>query len=212
MSHSVPRSQHAEHFAPWNTQSAVCIGRVKCQRTTSRVRTWSLLLFQNVIERGLFTVVVPGGTCVLRTSCGSAFGGGGRRAVILRARKRGIIDASCRSVHEWSATFFSKNQQNVQERRAHLHASQEWTNIPSEVVRLFAHGAGTGVSSTQKVSLCDATMCLVASDFFVYSLARRPTGGHQPLLINIVRIGCDCAEKFQRSASTRRCCWPAHLA
>ena len=70
----------------------------------------------------------------------------------------------------------------MQERRAHLHASQEWTDIPSEVVRLFAHGAGTGVSCTQKVSLCDATICLVASDLFVYSLARRPTGGHQPLL------------------------------
>ena len=77
---------------------------------------------------------------------------------------------------------FFKDQQNVQERTAHLHASSEWTNIPSEVVRLFAHGAGTGVSGTQKVSLCDATICLVASDFFVYSLARRPTGGHQPLL------------------------------
>ena len=64
----------------------------------------------------------------------------------------------------------------------HLHASSEWTNIPSEVVRLFAHGAGTGVSCTQKVSLCDATIWGVASDFFVDTLARRPTGGHQPLL------------------------------
>ena len=107
---------------------------------------------------------------------------------------------------------FFKDQQNVQERRAHLHASSEWTNIPSEVERLFAHGAGTGASCAQKVSLCDATMCLVASDFFVYSLARRPTGGHQPLLINIVRIECDFAEIFQRSASTRWCCWQAHLA
>ena len=63
-----------------------------------------------------------------------------------------------------------------------MHASSEWTNIPSEVVRLFAHGTGTGVSCTQKVSLCDATIWGVASDFFVDSLARRPTGGHQPLL------------------------------
>ena len=70
----------------------------------------------------------------------------------------------------------------MQERRAHLLASSEWTNIPSEVVGLFARGTGTGVSCTQKVSLCDATICLVASDVFVDSLARRPTGGHQPLL------------------------------
>ena len=38
------------------------------------------------------------------------------------------------------------------------------------------------MSCTQKVSLCDATIWGVASDFFVDSLARRPTGGHQPLL------------------------------
>ena len=180
------------------------------QRTTSRVRTWSLLLFQNVIERGLFTVVVPGGTCLLRTSCASGFGGGGRRAVILRARKIGIIDASCRSVRE-RAPFFQGSTERAREKGA-LACVTEWTDIPFEVVRLFAHGAGTGVSCTQKVSLCDATMCLVASDLFVYSLARRPMGGHQPLLTNIVRTGCGFAEKFKRSASTRCCCWQAHLA
>ena len=59
-------------------------------------------------ERVLFTIVVPGGTCALWTLCGSAFGGGGRRAVILRARKIGIIDASCRSVHERAPPFFPR--------------------------------------------------------------------------------------------------------
>ena len=52
----------------------------------------------------------------------------------------------------------------MEEIRAHLHASPEWTNIPPEVVRLSAHGAGTGVSCTEKVSLRDATICVVASD------------------------------------------------
>ena len=146
-------------------------------------------------ERGLFTVVVPGDTCALRTLCGSAVGGSGRRAVILRARMTVRIEAS---VHEREPRFFSRDQRNVQERRAHLHASPEWTNISSEVVRLFAHGAGTGVSCTPKVSLFDAMICLVASDFFVASLARRPMCGHTPLLINLVRTGCDVAEKFGR--------------
>ena len=53
----------------------------------------------------------------------------------------------------------------MEEIRAHLHASPEWTNIPPEVVRLFAHGAGTGVFCTEKVSLRDATICVVASNF-----------------------------------------------
>ena len=70
------------------------------------------------------------------------------------------------------------------------------TNISSEVVRLFAHGAGTGVSCTPKVSLCDAMICVVASDFFVAS--RRPMCGHTPILINLGRTGCDVAEKFGR--------------
>ena len=65
------------------------------------------------------------------------------------------------------------------------------------------------MSRTPKVSLCDAMICVVASDFFVAS--RRAMCGHTPLLLNIVRTGCDFAEKFQRSASTR-CCWQAHLA
>ena len=56
-------------------------------------------------ERELFTVVVPGGTCALRTLCGSAVGGSGRRAVILLARMIRIIDASCRSVHERAPLF-----------------------------------------------------------------------------------------------------------
>ena len=110
-------------------------------------------------------VVVPGGTCALRTSCGSTVGGPGRRAVILRARMILRIEASCRSVHEREPRFFSKDQQNVEERRAHLDASREWTNIPSEVVRLFAHGAGTGVSCTEKVLLRNAAICVVASEF-----------------------------------------------
>ena len=143
------------------------------------MRAWSLLLFQNVIERGLFTVVVPGGTCALVTAYG---------CLLLAVQED--EQPSCVLEREAQLTLlaapfmrgrhFFKDQQNVQERTAHLHASPEWTNIPAEVVRLFAYGAGTGVSGTQKVSLCDATICLVASDFFVYSLARRPTGGHQP--------------------------------
>ena len=52
-------------------------------------------------------------------------GGSGRRAVILGARMIGIIDASCRTVHEREPRFFSRDQQNVEERRAHLHASSE---------------------------------------------------------------------------------------
>ena len=146
-------------------------------------------------ERGLLTVVVPGGACALPTLCGSAVGGSGRRAVILRARIMVRIELS---VHEREPRFFSRDQRNVQERRAHLHASPEWTNISSEVVQLFAHGARTGVSCTQKVSLCDAMICVVASDFFVASLARRPMCGQTPLLINLGRTGCDVAEKFGR--------------
>ena len=41
---------------------------------------------------------------------------------------------------------------------------------------------GQECRAPKKVSLCDATLWEVASDFFVDSLARRPTGGHQPLL------------------------------
>ena len=52
----------------------------------------------------------------------SAVGGSGRRAVILRARMMGIIEAS---VHEREPRFFSKDQQNVQERMAHLHVSPD---------------------------------------------------------------------------------------
>ena len=69
-------------------------------------------------ERVLFTVVVPGGTCALWTLCGSAFGGGGRRAVILRARKIGIIDASCRSVHERAPLFFQESTERAREKGA----------------------------------------------------------------------------------------------
>ena len=122
----------------------------------------------------------------------SAVGGSGRRAVILLARMMGIIEPS---VHEREPRFFSRDQRKVQERRAHLHVSPEWTNISSEVGRLFAHGARTGVSCTPKVSLCDAMICVVASDFFVASLARRSMCGHAPLLINLGRTGCDVVGK-----------------
>ena len=118
------------------------------------MRAWSLLLFQNVIERGLFTVVVPGGTCALGTAYGclllAAQEDEQPSCVLEREAPLALLAAPfMRGRH------FFKDQQNVQERRAHLHASQEWTNIPSEVVRLFAHGAGRGVSCTQKVSLCE---------------------------------------------------------
>ena len=52
------------------------------------------------------------------------------------------------------------------------------------------------MSCTPKVSLCDATICVVASDFFVASLARRAMCGHTPLLFNLVRTGCDFAQKI----------------
>ena len=117
-------------------------------------------------ERELFTVVVSRWhMCAGDSMWVSAVGDSGRRAVILRARMIGIIDASCRTVHEREPRFFSRDQQNVEERRAHLHASSEWTNIPLEGVRLFAHGAGAGVTCTPKVSLCDATICVVVADF-----------------------------------------------
>ena len=53
----------------------------------------------------------------------SAVSGSGRRAVILRARMMVRIEAS---VHEREgASFFSNDQQNVQERMAHLHVSRD---------------------------------------------------------------------------------------
>ena len=33
--------------------------------------------------------------------------------------------------------------------------------------------------------------------FIEASLARRPMGGHQPLIMHLGRVGCDFAEKFQ---------------
>ena len=174
----MPTSQHDEQSAHWSSQSAVCVGRVKRQRTTNRAQSWSLVPPQTVMT---WTRTLHGCRSRWHVRAGdcmwvSAVGGSGRRAVILRARMMVRIEPS---VHEREPCFFAKDQRNAQERRAHLHASPEWRNISSEVVRLFAHGAGTGVSCTQKVSLCDATICVVASDFFVAS--RRPIGGHTPL-------------------------------
>ena len=116
-------------------------------------------------ERALHVCRFRWHMCALDFMWVSAVGGSGRRAVILRARMIGKIDVSCRSVHEREPRFFSRDQQNVEERRAHLHSSSEWTNIPLEGVRLIAPGAGAGVTCTPKVSLCDATTCLVVADF-----------------------------------------------
>ena len=137
----------------------------------------------------------------------STVGGSGRRAVILRARMIVFFffDASSCSVH-WRRHFFQGSTECAREKGAH-----------GQTFHLKLYGCsrmelGQECRALQKVSLCDATICVVASDFFVASLARRPMGGHQPILINLVRIGCDIAEKFQRSASKRCSCWQSHLA
>ena len=69
----------------------------------------------------------------------------------------------------------------MQERMAHLRVSPDGQTFHLKFNGMFAHGARTGVSCTPKVSLCDAMICVVASDFFVAS--RRPMCGHTPLLI-----------------------------
>ena len=107
----------------------------------------------------------------------SAVGGSGRRTVILRARIKGIIEASA---HKREPRLFQGSTERARENGA-LACVTGWTNIPSEVKLLFAHGARTGVSCTPKVSLCDALICVVAQDFFV--APRRPMCGHTPLLI-----------------------------
>ena len=145
------------------------------------MRTWSLLLFQNVIERGLFTVVVPGGTCALPTLRGSAVGGSGRRAAILRARKRGTIGASCPSVHERDAIFSRINRMCKRERRTCMR-HQNGQTFHLKLCGCSRMELGQECRAPKRCRSCDATICLVASDFFVYSLARRPTCGHQPLL------------------------------
>ena len=93
--------------------------------------------------------------------------------------------------------FFSKDQQNVEEIRAHLQASPEWTNIPPEVVRLFAHGGGTGVFLHRKgVAEGCYDLCGCFSHFLWLHLARTPTGGHERLLMNWMQF----TQKFERSA------------
>ena len=101
----MPTSQHDEQFAHWSSQSVVCVGRVKRQRTTSRAQSWSLVLPQTVMTstRTLHGCCsrwhVRAGDCMWV----SAVGGSGRRAVILRARMMGMIEPS---VHEREPRFF----------------------------------------------------------------------------------------------------------
>ena len=193
MSRCVSTTQHAEQFAPWSSQSAVFVGQATRQTTTNRATAWTLVLLRNVMTwRTLHGCRsgwhVRAGDCIWM----SAVGGSGRRPVILRARMMGTIEAS---VYE-SESLFYKDQQNVE--GAHLHASPDVQTLHLKVYGCFAHRAGTGVSCTPMLSLCDATICVVASDFFVPFLARRPTVGHQPLLINLGRTRCDVEEKFKR--------------
>ena len=177
----MPTSQHDEQSARWSSQSAVCVGTVKRQRTTNRAQSWSLVPPQTVMT---WTRTLHGCRSRWHVRAGdcmwvSVVGGPGRRAVILRARMMGIIEAS---VHEREPRFFffQGSTERARENGA-LACVTGWTNIPSEVERLFAHGVGTGVSCTPKVSLCDAMICVVASDFF--GASRRPMCGHTPLLI-----------------------------
>ena len=120
----MPTSQHDEQSARWSSQSAVCVGTVKRQRTTNRAQSWSLVPPQTVMT---WTRTLHGCRSRWHVRAGdcmwvSVVGGPGRRAVILRARMMGIIEAS---VHEREPRFFSKDQQNVQERMAHLHVSPD---------------------------------------------------------------------------------------
>ena len=70
----------------------------------------------------------------------------------------------------------------MQERTAHLHASPNGQTFYLKVYGCSRMEPGQECRAPKKVSLWNATICVVASDFFVDSLARRPTGGHQPSL------------------------------
>ena len=100
----MPPSQPAEHFARGTRKVRSVLKEYNVRGPPVACELGRSHLF-NRDERELFTVVVPGGTCALRTLCGSAVGGSGRRAVILLARMIRIIDASCRSVHERAPLF-----------------------------------------------------------------------------------------------------------
>ena len=102
MSHSVPTSQHDDH-----------VGRVNRQRTTSRVRTWSLSLVQNVMNEGSSWLLFQVAHVRSRLYVG----------LLLAAQEdeqpsyvleRG---ASCRSVHE-RVPFFQGSTERAREKGA----------------------------------------------------------------------------------------------
>ena len=75
----------------------------------------------------------------------------------------GTIEAS---VHERRLVFFfPRINRTWKGEGAHLHASPDGQTLHLKVYGCFAHGVGTGVSCTPKLSLCDATICVVVLDF-----------------------------------------------
>ena len=112
----------------------------------------------------------------------SSVGGAGKRAAILRAGKRGTIGASCRSVHEGAPGSVPRINRTCKRERRTCMRPQNGRTFYLKVYGCSRMEPGQECRALQKVSLCDATICAVASDFFVDSSARKPTGGHQPFL------------------------------
>ena len=209
LSRCVPTSQHAEQFAPCSSQSAVFVGGVKRQRTSNRAQSWSLVLPQNEMT---WTRTLYGcrfqvahvrwrlhvGVCCWRLRKTSSLG---RR-----------IEASCRSVHEREPRFISRDQQNVEERRAHLHASLDGQICPSKVVRLFAHGAGAGLSCTPKVSLCDATICVVVADFLWPLCSEAGVRAHATSHKYLDALDVMLQKSSNAWSASKRCSWHSQAA